>query len=145
MSIAHKEETGMGIQVSCDSGGVSATLLSFPKSTLGRLICHCRDCRSFLDKINRRDVLDSFGGAEIIPAYPCDIKFLQGVDNLVCYRLTERGLYRWAASCCKSPFANTKADFPWVGLFHTVYKAIDNDALVPLGDVRLSTPTLLGG
>jgi len=89
-----------------------------------------------MNKIDRQDVLDSYGGTEVIPAYPCEIEIIQGRENLKCNRLTEKGTYRWTTSCCNSPIANTKVGFPWVGLFHSTYIAINYDALNALGSVK---------
>ncbi len=122
--------------ISCDCGLFRARLTSFPEDSPGRLVCYCRDCQSFLRKINRTDVLDSYGGTEVIPVYPSDIEILQGQDQLKCNRLTAQGTSRWTASCCNSPIANTRAGIPWVGLFHTTFTAADRDALEKIGRVR---------
>jgi len=124
------------MQISCDCGSFKAELLAFPKNTPGRLACYCRDCQSYLEKIDRADVLDDFGGSEIIPVYPAELKILQGKEHLKCYRLSEKGLYRWAAGCCNSPVLNTKPDFPWLGIFHTAYKKSDPSALESLGEIK---------
>jgi len=123
------------MDISCDCGSFTATLTAFP-NTPGRLVCYCRHCQSYLEKIDRTDVLDDFGGTEIIPAYPGEVKLTQGAEHLQCYRLTEKGLHRWATSCCNSPIANTRVGFPWVGIPHTAYTRKNPSALNALGDVR---------
>lgn len=124
------------MNISCDCGTFKARLTAFPRNTPGRLVCYCRDCQSYLDRIDRRDVLDEYGGTEVIPVYPSEVEFLQGDAHLGCYRLSEHGTFRWASSCCHSPIANTRPGFPWAGIFHTACTSADPDALASLGEVR---------
>ena len=126
------------MNISCDCGSFKARLKSFPKNTPGRLVCYCRDCQSFLHRIKRADVLNAFGGTEVIPAYPKEMELLSGAGNLKCYRLTPQGMYRWTAGCCNSPIANTRRNFPWGGIFYTAYTAHNPDALNELGDIKAS-------
>ncbi len=122
--------------ISCDCGSFKATLTSFPANSPGRLVCYCRDCQEFLQKIDRADRLDEFGGTEIVPVYPAEISFLQGGEHLQCHQLSKAGLFRWTARCCNSPIANTRAGFPWAGLFHSTYTTADTEYLDNLGPVR---------
>ena len=124
------------MRISCDCGTFKAELTSFPKNTPGRLVCYCKDCQDFLKKIDRTDVLDSYGGTEVIPAYPKEVKILEGQSSLKCYRLSPKGLNRWATSCCNSPILNSRPDFPWAGIYHTAYKNHDPKALSILGDIK---------
>ena len=124
------------MNISCDCGTFKANLTSFPKNTPGRLVCYCKDCQEFLEKIGRKDILDSYGGTEVIPAYPKEVKILEGQDSLKCYRLTPQGLYRWATSCCNSPILNTRPGFPWAGIFHSAYTSHDPNSLSILGDIK---------
>lgn len=120
----------------CDCGTFKANLTSFPKNTPGRLVCYCKDCQKFLKKIGREDLLDRYGGTEVIPAFPKDVKILEGQDSLICYRLTPRGLYRWATACCNSPIVNMRPDFPWAGIFHSAYTSHDPNSLSILGEIK---------
>ncbi len=122
------------MKISCDCGAFIAELTAFPKHTPGRLVCYCDDCQAYVKKIQRTDVLDEYGGTEVIPAYPKEIDIIQGIDTLKCYRLTTEGTYRWATSCCNSPILNSKPGFPWAGIFHTAYKK--PNALSKLGEVK---------
>lgn len=124
------------MHISCDCGSFKAELLAFPRNSPGRLACYCKDCQAYLNKIDREDVLDEFGGSEIIPVYPSELKILQGRESLKCYRLTEKGLYRWAAGCCNTPLVNTRPGFPWAGIFHTAYKNSDPGSLDSLGEIK---------
>jgi hypothetical protein len=124
------------MKISCDCGSFVANLISFPKNTPGRLVCYCDDCQAYATKLKRTDILDQFGGTEVIPAYPNEIEVIQGLDKLKCYRLTEHGTYRWATSCCNSPLVNIRPGFPWAGIIHTAYTNQNPDALSELGDIR---------
>lgn len=124
------------MQISCDCGAFKAELQAFPKNTPGRLACYCNDCQAYLNKIERTDVLDEYGGSEIIPVYPGEVKILQGKESLKCYKLTEKGLYRWTAGCCNTPIVNTPPGFPWAGIFHTAYKNSDPSSLDSLGKIK---------
>ncbi len=122
------------MKISCDCGAFVAKLKDFPRNTPGRLVCYCDDCQAYAKKIQRTDVLDEYGGTEVIPVYPKEIEVIQGLDMLKCYRLSSKGVYRWATSCCNSPILNSKPGFPWAGIFNTAYK--DPAALSALGDVK---------
>ena len=124
------------MKISCDCGQFKAGLTAFPSNSPGRLVCYCADCQSFAQRIGRADVLDSCGGTEVVPVYPCEIEFLSGQDQLKCHKLTAKGTLRWTASCCNSPIGNTKAGFPWLGLFHSTFTAQDKSSLSKIGQVR---------
>lgn len=120
----------------CDCGKFEAEVLDFPGSSPGRLACYCKDCQSYLNKLVRKDVLDDFGGTEIVPVYPCDLKLVKGMEFLRCNRLSPNGLNRWSTSCCNSPIGNIKAKFPWLGLVHSAIKAGSPEEFDKLGPVR---------
>jgi hypothetical protein len=65
-------------------------------------------------------VLDSRGGSDIVQVLPRNITFTQGVEKLACLRLTDKGLFRWYASCCRTPIGNTlpTPKFSFIGLVH---------------------------
>jgi hypothetical protein len=124
------------MHISCDCGQFKAQLLAFPKNTPGRLMCYCDDCQRYLENLGRTDLLDDYGGTEVIPVYPTEIEFVQGADKLQCNRLTKRGNNRWSATCCNSPIANTPAGIPWVGIFHQAFTRSDESYPARLGSVR---------
>lgn len=124
------------MQISCDCGDFKAELLAFPKNTPGRLACYCKDCQAFANRLGRSDVLDEYGGTEVIPVYPSELRILQGKESLTCYRLSPEGLFRWAAHCCNSPVINSRPGFPWLGILHTAYKSSDPASLDNLGEIR---------
>ncbi|MCB0419719.1 MAG: hypothetical protein KDD61_01910 [Bdellovibrionales bacterium] len=124
------------MKIQCDCGQFQAEISHFPKNSAGRLACYCDDCQKYLKKLGREDLLDPYGGTEVIPVYPCDIKFLSGRENLKCNRLSEKGLNRWSTKCCNSPIANVKPFFPWVGVIHSAYTRKDPQFLENLGPIR---------
>lgn len=124
------------MRIQCDCGAFQAELTSFPAHSPGRLICYCADCQHFLEKIGREDLLDAYGGTEVVPVYPSEIRILEGEECLVCNRLTPKGLFRWSTRCCNSPICNVRPRFPWVGIFHSVYRAADPECLDSVGPVR---------
>lgn len=124
------------MKIQCDCGAFKADLTAFPKNTPGRLACYCKDCQTFLHRLGRAELLDAYGGSEIIPVYPSEFTIISGEDKLRCNRLTQDGLYRWSTTCCNSPVANTKPNFPWIGILHSAYTASDPDSLTGLGPIR---------
>jgi hypothetical protein len=92
-----------------------------PHRTL-RAVCYCRDCQAYahaLDDAAR--VLDGNRGTEVAATVARDVRFTAGADKLACLSLSERGLLRWYAACCRTPIANTPRDprLPYAGVMHT--------------------------
>jgi hypothetical protein len=113
------------MHIQCECGKFRAQLEKFPRNTPGRLVCYCDDCQTFLEYLNRADLLDTAGGTEVIPVYPAEMKILEGREVLKCVRLSPKGLYRWFTGCCNTPVANVQPGFPWVGMVHRVYSVKD--------------------
>lgn len=125
------------IEIQCDCGQFKAEIKNFPKETPGRLGCYCDDCQSYAIFLKRTDILDQAGCTEVVPTYPGNINFKQGSENLICYRLSEKGMYRWSTTCCNSPIANTSPASPWVGLHARIFLQKDKNYLqTSLGAVR---------
>ena len=108
-------------QISCDCGSFKAELTQFPKNSPGRLVCYCDDCQIYATKLGRPELLDEYGGTEIVPVYPAEIQLTSGQDKLRCNVLKKDSLTRWSVTCCNTPIANARAKFPWVGVFHNAY------------------------
>lgn len=124
------------MRVRCDCGAFQAELTHFPAHSAGRLVCYCSDCQRYLEKLGRPDLFDAYGGTEIIPVYPSEIRIIKGQEQLVCNQLSPDGLFRWSTRCCNSPIGNIQAKFPWFGILHSVYLAADPECLERLGPVR---------
>ena len=89
----------------------------------GRFVCMCDDCQAYAHYLGRAgDVLDANGGTEIFPVAPANLKITQGFENLKCCRLSDNGMYRWYAGCCKTPIGNTPASTKsfYVGVVSTI-------------------------
>lgn len=118
------------MQIQCDCGQVRAEIKHFPKDMPGRLACYCDDCQMYLMHLQRTDLfVDAAGGTEIVPVYPAHLALTQGADKLECLRLSPNGMFRWWASCCKTPIANLRPNFPWIGVFARAYSVQDPELL----------------
>lgn len=100
--------------------------MDFSRRSRVRIICHCGDCQSYA-----RHLGNSLAN-QIVQVTPDQIRIHVGKEHLRCLRLTEGGLTRWYAGCCKTPVANTsrRAWVPFVGLMNC---SIDADDEVLLG------------
>ena len=107
----------MSIRLRCQCGKLQGEL--DPGGVAARAICYCRDCQAFARFLGReKDVLDAAGGTEVAAAFPGAVRFTSGLEHLGCMSLSPRGLYRWYATCCRTPIGNTPRDAktPYVGL-----------------------------
>jgi Family of unknown function (DUF6151) len=84
-----------------------------------RVVCYCDDCQAFAHFLERDDVLDAHGGTDIFQMAPARMRITEGAAELRSMRLSDKGLYRWYAGCCKTPIGNTLSpQFPFVGTVH---------------------------
>ncbi|AKF04588.1 DUF6151 family protein [Sandaracinus amylolyticus] len=81
-----------------------------------RLVCYCDDCQAYGRFLGRDDVLDARGGTDIWQTRPSLVRITEG--ELASMRLSDRGMIRWYARCCRTPIANTmvSAGAPFVGM-----------------------------
>ena len=94
--------------------------------TISRVVCYCDDCQAFLHHLGRADLLDARGGAEIIQVSPAALELDRGTEHVTGLRLGPKGLYRFYASCCKTPLGNLASPaIPFIGLSHEVFGDID--------------------
>lgn len=127
---------GSRMIIKCDCHKFTAKVEPFPKCSAGIVFCYCDDCQKYLKKIGRPELLDDYGGSEIIPVYPNNFVITNGIENLVCHSLSPNGLRRWTTSCCQTPIANTLPRFPWLGLSGKAVKNAGGSDYESLGDVR---------
>jgi hypothetical protein len=120
----------------CRCERVKGVVLDLAPDTANRCICYCHDCRAFAHHLGREDLLDPYGGIDIVQVARGRVQIDEGVDQLRCLRLTSRGLYRWYLDCCKSPFANTLPRVPFAGL---------SRALLDVSAAGLPDPDLIHG
>jgi len=92
-------------------------------------------------------VLDAAGGTEVAAALPAAVRFEAGQEHLACMSLSPKGLYRWYASCCRTPIGNTPRDprTSYVGLVRACLDAPDAELELVLGPLRCRVETQWAG
>src|SRR6218665_2143157 len=94
----------IAIELECECGKVKGFTHTDARS---RFVCLCNDCQAYAVELGTAArTLDKNGGTEILPVYPADTKIVTGREQLRCLRLSDKGMYRWYADCCKTPIAN---------------------------------------
>lgn len=106
-------------KIQCRCGQLRGLLQ--PTRPSNRCVCYCSDCQAFARHLGAQDALDRQGGSDIVQVPASHVVFTQGQENLACLRLTDKGMLRWYASCCRTPMGNTLADgkSDFVGLIHS--------------------------
>jgi hypothetical protein len=121
--------------LSCRCGALQGRLAL--KVAAIRVVCYCKDCQAFARFLEREDdVLDAHGGSEIVQTTPDGVAFTQGQAHLKVMKLSDKGMLRWYAACCRTPVGNTmnSRNLPFVGLLHS---CLDTAPLEPsFGPVR---------
>ncbi len=106
------------VDLKCLCGSVKGSLDIVPKSYF-HVHCLCCDCQRFASNLkNEANILDAHGGTELLQTYPAFMKITEGFDKIECMQFGEKGLYRWYASCCNMPLANTmrSPSTPFIGV-----------------------------
>lgn len=100
-----------------------------------RALCYCKDCQAFGRFLGSEGVLDGAGGTEVAATLPAAVRFDAGLEHLACMSLSPKGLYRWYASCCRTPIGNTPRDprTSYVGLVRACLDAPDAELDSALG------------
>lgn len=96
-----------------------------------RIKCYCTDCRAFARFLGKSaEVLDEQGGTEVLQVAHSRLRFTQGIDQLAAIRLSDKGLVRWYAQCCKTPIGNTMVSpkMAFIGLVDTCLDSTRLDA-----------------
>jgi len=107
----------------CSCGEVRGVVTNLSPGTVNRVVCYCEDCQAFLHRLGRADLLNPHGGTDIVQIAPASLSFVQGKERIVGLRLTPKGLYRWYASCCKTPLGNTLSPaIPFVGIIAQAFQ-----------------------
>lgn len=115
--------------------------------TSNRMVCFCQDCQAFARFLGPADkVLDAQGGSELVQLAPHRIHIDRGAEHLAVMRLSDKGMLRWYAACCRTPVGNTMAGpgMPFTGL---LTQCLDTAPLAPaFGPVRarVNTASALG-
>lgn len=107
-----------------------------------RAVCYCKDCQAF-GRFLGTGVLDSAGGTEVAATLPAAVRFDAGLEHLACMSLGPKGLYRWYASCCRTPIGNTPRDprTSYLGLVRACLDASDAELDKALGPLRCRVET----
>ena len=116
----------MNGQLRCRCGAIQGTVDS--RHVYGRAVCYCTDCQAFARYLGSQDeILNRQGGTEIVAILPAAVHFTAGLDKLACMSLSDKGLLRWYASCCRTPIGNTPRDWkiPYVGLVRACLPELD--------------------
>lgn len=107
----------MDAEMQCSCGAVRGRAKGVSARSVNRVVCYCDDCQAFLHHLERGDLLDAFGGTDIVQMAPAALTFEQGKDKVSGIRLSPKGLYRWYATCCNTPLGNTVGpSLPLVGV-----------------------------
>ncbi len=122
----------------CRCGTLRGELLR-PARTL-HAVCYCRDCQTYAHALGvAQRTLDAHGGTEVVSTQARYVRLTEGADALACLSLTERGLLRWYASCCRTPVCNTTRDMrlSYVGVLHTCLTTTEADLTASFGPIRM--------
>jgi hypothetical protein len=104
-------------ELHCRCGEVRGRVAGPSPNRVNRAVCYCDDCQAFLHHLGCADLLNEHGGTDIVQVAPASLSFGQGQERIVGVRLTPKGLYRWYASCCRTPVGNTVGPaVPFVGI-----------------------------
>jgi hypothetical protein len=109
---------GGELSLGCRCGRVSGVLTGVSADNGSHVVCYCDDCQAFARFLGGGDILDARGGTEIYQTTPSRVHIRGGASEIRCVRLTEKGMLRWYASCCRTPIANTlsRSRVPFAGL-----------------------------
>ncbi|MEX0349816.1 MAG: DUF6151 family protein [Paracoccaceae bacterium] len=131
----------------CQCGKLRGKVRGVSPRSGTHVLCYCADCQAFAHHLGAEWVMDPQGGTPIYQILPSRLEFSQGTEHLACLRLTPKGLYRWYASCCNTPLANTVGPkLRLVGTLDAAYPDADaKDVMGPfvtIGSVdEASSPT----
>jgi hypothetical protein len=120
----------LDLPLRCRCGHVRGVARGISPSAGFRFICYCMDCQAFARFLDRADVLDGAGGTDIVQMPPGRVTLTAGADALRCLCLSNRGVLRWYADCCRTPIANTanRPGFPVLGMIHSFMDHVLNHA-----------------
>jgi hypothetical protein len=120
----------------CRCGEVQGHVKDASPRTVNRIVCYCDDCQAFLHHLGRADLLDARGGTNIVQVAPASLTFERGAERIAGLRLTPKGIYRWYASCCKTPLGNTLSPaIPFVGIVAQAFENPDDAFGEPIGAI----------
>ena len=130
----------MTIALRCRCGQLRGQVDS--RRVAARAVCYCKDCQAYGHFLGA-SVLDAAGGTEVAAALPAAVRIEAGLEHLACMSLSPKGLYRWYASCCRTPIGNTPRDprTSYVGLVRACLDESDAQLERELGPLRCRVET----
>ena len=111
----------MSIAIRCQCGKVRGDVDLSRAYT--RATCYCKDCQAFSRYLNRPAMIDRCGGTDIVPMSPAGVRITDGLQNVVCMSLSDKGRLRWHTACCQTPLGNTPrgGKIAYVGMITTCF------------------------
>ncbi|MBM4382583.1 MAG: hypothetical protein FJ091_04350 [Deltaproteobacteria bacterium] len=128
----------MSLALRCRCGEVALALAEPQRAVRGA--CYCRDCRAYTYFLGRdAELRDAWGGTEIVAVLPSRLQIERGRERIACMSLSETGVLRWYARCCRSPLGNTPRDgaVPHVGLIPTCLLGSSDEIAAAFGPIRM--------
>ena len=95
----------MAIALRCRCNQVQGELTT--ARTYVRATCYCKSCQAYARWLGTPGVMDEAGGTDVIAMAPSQLRFTAGEEHIACMSLSERGICRWYAACCRTPLGNT--------------------------------------
>ena len=132
----------MPVPLRCRCGQVQGTVGT--DHTYVRATCYCKDCRAFAEWLGSPGLLDAAGGVDVVAMAPSQVRITAGQDQVACMSLSERGIHRWYAACCRTPLGNMGRNpaIHYVGMSTACVEgagpAVD-DAFGPAGRCAINT------
>jgi hypothetical protein len=125
----------------CRCGTLQGVVVPAPSTT--RIVCYCRDCQAYARFLGSRGVVNECGGTEVVASLPRHVQFTNGQEMLSCLSLSDGGVLRWYARCCKTPVGNTprSSKIAYVGLVHSCLEAHVPQLLTSFGPLRMAVNT----
>jgi hypothetical protein len=134
-AVVHAATMGQNVELRCRCGNVRGRITDASRTAVTRVVCYCDDCQAYLHHLGRADLLDAHGGTDIVQVAPSSLTFHHGAEHIAGLRLSPKGLYRWYASCCKSPVGNSVTPaIPFVGIVAQAFDGGDSDRGGSAGD-----------
>lgn len=114
-----------------------------------RATCYCRDCQAYARFLGQPGLMDANGGTDIVPMSPAGVRITDGLEHVACMALSDKGVLRWYASCCRTALGNTARDpkLPYAGMVTTCFDTnpeVIDAALGPRGRIALHTGSATG-
>ena len=136
----------MALSLRCECGQVQGTVEAGHAYT--RAKCYCRDCQAYARWLDKPGLTDAQGGTDIVAMNPAAVRIDSGHDRLACMSLSDKGILRWYASCCRTPLGNTPRDgkVAYVGMVASSLAppAAVDDAFGPAGRTVINVKSARG-